>query len=1055
MVGTAHQVSVRLVRRSVVGDSGELVELSIGVGLRFSLVGQLDLGTRLVARSASLDVVQLRALGVRDDSTATGVRHIAEGSHTAGRVDTVGHRSGVAAHITRHVAREVGGNTVEGHVIGRTHGLTDGHGTVGDRHTRTCGEVGARLGGARTRVGHHTRRIIVAEAAVTTCIGSAHGGTAAGVRVVKVGTFRQVIRVVVGDAADRSGDVAGEGSAHAVEGHIVGRTHGLADGHGTVGDRHTRTCGEVGARLSGTRTRVGHHARRVVVAEAAVATRIGSADVGAGFRSARSCVGEGTRAAVVAEAAITTGVGSAHRGTAAGIRVVHVRSALGQVVGIVVSKAADRSGHITRHVTREIARDAAAEGGSTGEGGSAAHGEAIAHHDVVRRDHVVSDEHVTRRLDLGRSDGADLQGTVHIEVLKGRAAGNIQGRQYEHGHLRLRRNDTTEHFIEEIIVLDFSCNLRRAGGEVVNLALQARHVTVRSGNLIVEVGLERSNVSRVRAHRRLQRGDVSSVVDGTDRVACNGGVEQSVRSLTGQRLCVQGRIEVLVGMLQARARSDVVHRTIGGVGSVSTESSTSLASVQLALKRSISSVAVGLVQVDVGLERGVGRSARGGLGVDVRLQRGVSCVTVRLVLVNITLNGVDVALQSRVGSIAVQLILVDVGLQRGVGRSARGSLGVDVRLQRGVSGVAVGLVQVDVGLQRGVSRSARGSLGVDVRLQRGFSSIAVELILIDISLKRGIRSGTGSNLVREVGSQLGNDATLSAVEGVDAGIEGSLGSKGAGLLIGDGLRVAGNLIAHYVVNVPLVGEVVVGNRSLRAEHVTREGRATGRDVVADGQVVLDRHVRREDLTRDLQLDTRSVRSIHRNGGSHPELVDVAFRREHSSREIEVIVGLDQVRKVGEVGLQLAHGSIEGEDVAIVGLDETEQRGILSLACGSLGSEVGCQLGNVTCIRAGRTGIGGDVRVVGLDQAEQGGVLSLASGSLGSEVRLQLGNVTGIGTDIRSVRRDVTCVRADARCIRADGRCVRGDTTRIRADARSVGGNVTIVCEDRSSIRAHT
>ena len=149
---------------------------------------------------------------------------------------------------------------------------------------------------------------------------------------------------------------------------------------------------------------------------------------------------------------------------------------------------------------------------------------------------------------------------------------------------------------------------------------------------------------------------------------------------------------------------------------------------------------------------------------------------------------------------------------------------------------------------------------------------------------------------------MSNLTAVGAVEGVDAGVQSGLCGFCAGSFIHDGLGVSGNLGVDHIVHIALVGEVIIGDGRLSAEYVAREGRATRRDVVADREVVLDRQVRREDLTGHRELDTGRIRSGHRHRGSHLELVNVSFSREHSSREIEVIVGLNEIGEVREVTL---------------------------------------------------------------------------------------------------------------------------------------------------------
>ena len=285
-------------------------------------------------------------------------------------------------------------------------------------------------------------------------------------------------------------------------------------------------------------------------------------------------------------------------------------------------------------------------------------------------------------------------------------------------------------------------------------------------------------------------------------------------------------------------------------------------------------------------------------------------------------------MERQISGVAVQLVLVHVGLNRGDGRVGRRLVGVhvglnrvDVRLQRGVSRVAVEFVLIHIGLD-----------GVDVLLERQVGRVTVQFILVHIRLD-GVHS----------------------------------------------IEVSLDLGADDVVDVALVGEVVVRNGSLRAQHVAGERCASGRDVVADGQVILNRHVRREDLTGHLELRAGCCRRIHGDGGTHFELVHIGLGAQGAGVHVEMVVGFHEGVEGGQVALELGNGRIQRENVAVVALNQTEERGVLRLAGGRLSSEIGLKLGNGTgigghtrSVRGNRTRIGGHTRSIRGNRTGVGG-----------------------------------------------------------------------------------
>ena len=97
---------------------------------------------------------------------------------------------------------------------------------------------------------------------------------------------------------------------------------------------------------------------------------------------------------------------------------------------------------------------------------------------------------------------------------------------------------------------------------------------------------------------------------------------------------------------------------------------------------------------------------------------------------------------------------------------------------------------------------------------------------------------------------------MCAVERINPHTEGSFRQSGTSSLINDGLRVTRNLIANDVVHVAFVGQVIVRNRSLSAQYVTGERRTSSCNVIANRQVVLNRQVGGQNLTRYCELNAR-------------------------------------------------------------------------------------------------------------------------------------------------------------------------------------------------------
>ena len=95
---------------------------------------------------------------------------------------------------------------------------------------------------------------------------------------------------------------------------------------------------------------------------------------------------------------------------------------------------------------------------------------------------------------------------------------------------------------------------------------------------------------------------------------------------------------------------------------------------------------------------------------------------------------------------------------------------------------------------------------------------------------------------------------MCAVERINPHTEGSFRQSGTSSLINDGLRVTRNLIANDVVHVAFVGQVIVRNRSLSAQYVTGERRTSSCNVIANRQVVLNRQVGGQNLTRYCELN---------------------------------------------------------------------------------------------------------------------------------------------------------------------------------------------------------
>ena len=512
MVRTAQEVSVRLVRRSIVGDGGELIVLGISEGLGLSLICRLDLGTGLISRSGRLNTVQLRALSSSDDGTATGTRHIAVRGHQAigANLGRVGHNRSVVGHLSVKV--------------------TDRGSSLCSRMVRTAQEVSVRLVRRSTRgnavqlgliaisestLGQHTLEICVSNSSsirsrsrplhdavgseVTvhqgTCsvnvrsvsdistvlytvqqraLSGGDDGTATDARyVIQVCNTARGVNTVghrTGIAAHVTRHIACKRCSHTGKSHSIAGTHSLADGHTAVGDRHTRTSGEVGAGLSSARASVRHHTCGSVVGKASVASSIRSAQVSACLGSAWTCISHHTCVSVVSKASVASSIRSTHSSAAAGIGVEQVGSTdfFRQVICIMVADVADRSGYVTR--------DPTTEGCSAREGRSSSDCEAVTHVDVICGDHIVTYDNITCSLYLSSGNGTDLKGSININVLKVGVSSHSQGRQYDHGHLRLGLNHAADGLIKVIVVLDLRRDGRRARRQVVNLTLKVCHI---------------------------------------------------------------------------------------------------------------------------------------------------------------------------------------------------------------------------------------------------------------------------------------------------------------------------------------------------------------------------------------------------------------------------------------------------------------------------------------------------------------------------------------------------------------------------------------------------
>ena len=190
--------------------------------------------------------------------------------------------------------------------------------------------------------------------------------------------------------------------------------------------------------------------------------------MGARLSSAWARVGHHACCTVVSEAAVTTGIRCAQGTAAAGIRVVQVGRSLCEGVCIVVADIARR--------TREGSGQTSVECRGTCEGGRTGYCEAIADIDVVCGDHVVSDNHITCGFNLSCRNGTHFERPIDVYIFEVRSSSHRQSRQYDHGNLRLSRDGAADGLIKVIVVLYLSCNFCRAGGQVVNLTLEARDI---------------------------------------------------------------------------------------------------------------------------------------------------------------------------------------------------------------------------------------------------------------------------------------------------------------------------------------------------------------------------------------------------------------------------------------------------------------------------------------------------------------------------------------------------------------------------------------------------
>ena len=155
----------------------------------------------------------------------------------------------------------------------------------------------------------------------------------------------------------------------------------------------------------------------------------------------------------------------------------------------------------------------------------------------------------------------------------------------------------------------------------------------------------------------------------------------------------------------------------------------------------------------------------------------------------------------------------------------------------------------------------------------------------------------------------------------------------------------------------------------------------------------------------------------------------------------MVIGIYQIREVREVRLQLTHRCVQRKKLAVVGLNQSEQRGVLSNAVGGLRSEVSLQLRNGSGVRADATRIRADLTCI---RGNRSSVCADAT-RIRADLTCIRGNRSSICADATRIRADRTCIRGNGSSVRADASCVGADTGPVRGNVASIGGNQPSKC----------
>ena len=245
-----------------------------------------------------------------------------------------------------------------------------------------------------------------------------------------------------------------------------------------------------------------------------------------------------------------------------------------------------------------------------------------------------------------------------------------------------------------------------------------------------------SDVSCIGTYRCIQSSDGRHIACHTHDVVGNRREQEVVSILTCNFLDIQGLIEVIVCISQARACRDKVRRPVGCICSIGSETSTRLGGVQFRLQGGFSIVARQLIGVNISLHSSNGSVSIRFVLVNVTLDNRNGCVSIQFVLVHVVLDGSH---SSRRGGVQLQCIQTEV---KGSFSLIAGKLiGVYIGLNNANGGVSIGFILVHIVLDSSHSGS-RGGVQlqcVQTNVKGGFSLIAGQLIGVHVVLK-GLQS---------------------------------------------------------------------------------------------------------------------------------------------------------------------------------------------------------------------------------------------------------------------------------------------------------------------------